>query len=240
MNGQAGFLDPQHPDVARIQRVRREIQYISERSDRPIDSKQGPIANGLRMFPDFSDPASGWNEEHLGRFQIVTLHNQPVHKMFRHTTSPYACDIDKAVYEAMKMDGMFEPINEDSIVAMGRRINSNKGYTCFYMDLMALMRPSDDEDSDDEGSDDEDSTSPSAISTSGTVEQGTTSLIAATTPTISDTNIVQKIALEIKPLGRNERKSSSLLHSFLSYISGIHLSSLMDTSHRLPFWWIPR
>jgi hypothetical protein len=235
-----------HPHLARIKRVRAENRAASKATD---DEPGGPLTNGLRSIKDFANPASGWNEEHLSRFQIVVMFNQPSEKMF-------SKQLDKKGYQTMVEDDFFEITRESATKGVWPK---NKAHACFFMDLMQLLHRNGDETSppqgeeepvDEEESADEDvpanegkqtdkkESQSGAEKNDDSASEGTAGVMQDdTTDAIYNAMIVNEppylpFGIEASRYD-SERQTSSLMHSFLSYIAAA--TSLPNSQQ-----WVPR
>jgi hypothetical protein len=117
-------LEVNDADVRQIGRMRNEVHAYNKSTD----SSYGPLSHALKTVPNFS---RSWTAEHLCRFQVVAIDDEPHTTMF---PAQYIVSEDDKTLTAIREDGLFLTTNE----TLGDRVFSTKLYNGFLMDLLQL------------------------------------------------------------------------------------------------------
>src|SRR5579862_2355036 len=99
--------------------------------------RQGPIAHALEHIPAFASSAPEWTAEHLTRFQIVVLQDQPSSYLF---PDEYMITDNDETMKALKDQKFFTP--DEKHIGDGEW-DHDYLHHFFFTDLMLLLRGGD-------------------------------------------------------------------------------------------------
>jgi hypothetical protein len=122
-------LSDENKYVADIIEMRRSIQGI----DTPEGLQIGPISHALETIENFGSSASEWTRDHIIRFQVVCLMEQPASKMY---PSQFLPGNDDPLMKAFDEEKFFDPTIDAVKVGDWKYDNLNNN---FFLDLIQLL-----------------------------------------------------------------------------------------------------